>query len=210
MALDLLEGIKLDGDIPRHIAVIMDGNGRWAKNRFMPRPMGHRAGMAAVRETVEGCIDSGVRFLTMFAFSQENWSRPPTEIGALMGLLEEFIERELVDLQANEVEVTVIGDLDRLGDRQRRAVDRLVSQTAGGRALNLNFCISYSGRDELVRAARRIAALATSGEVDLAGIDEELVASHLDTAAFPDPDLLIRTSGEFRVSNFLLWQLAYT
>jgi undecaprenyl diphosphate synthase len=195
--------------IPRHVAIIMDGNGRWAQERHLPRPLGHQAGMKSVREAVEAAREAGVSILTLFAFSQENWQRPPEEIDALMTLLEAYIAKEMADLRANGVRVTVLGDLDRLLPSARRAVDRIMTDTAAGESLALNLCISYSSRAELARAARLLAEDAARGRLDPATIDEEVFASRLLTAPWPDPDLLIRTSGELRVSNFLLWQLAY-
>ncbi len=194
---------------PRHVAIIMDGNGRWARERGLPRPFGHQAGMRSVREVVEGCLEAGVEVLTLFAFSQENWQRPPEEIDALMTLLEEYIAKELDDLKANGVQVNVLGELERLAPSARAAVDRIVSETAPGTKLSLNLCISYGSRAELTRAARLLAEEVARGELRPEDIDEAAVAGRLFTAAWPDPDLLIRTSGEFRVSNFLLWQLAY-
>ena len=206
----LLSEIKTTGDLPQHVAIIMDGNGRWAKDRMLPRSLGHRAGMKSVRESVEGCIEAGVEILTLFAFSQENWSRPDSEIGALMAVLVEFINRELKDLKRNGVEVSALGDLDRLGPKSRAAVDKLVRETAGGSNLNLNLCISYSSRFELARAAKLLAQEVADGVLRPEDIDETAVENRLYTARWPDPDLLIRTSGEQRISNFLLWQLAYT
>jgi undecaprenyl diphosphate synthase len=209
MSDELLRQVKLNGRRPAHIAIIMDGNGRWARGRALPRPFGHKAGMKAVREVVEGALAAGVEVLTLFAFSQENWQRPADEIGALMGLLEEYIAREMAELETQGVRVRFLGDLDRLPASQRGAVDRLMAHTAAGDKLALNICISYSARAELTRAARLLAADAAAGRLDPADIDEEAISSRLYTAAFPDPDLLIRTSGELRISNFLLWQLAY-
>lgn len=206
---DLLPAIRRDGRIPNHIAVIMDGNGRWAQARALPRPAGHKAGMAAVRELVEGGLEAGVRVLTLFAFSQENWQRPQPEIDALMRLLEEYIARETAELAKQGVAVSILGDLDRLSPGARRAVDRLTSATAAGRNLALNLCISYGSRSELVRAARMLAEEVVRGERTLDQIDEASRARRLYTAPWPDPDLLIRTSGEQRLSNFLLWQVAY-
>jgi undecaprenyl diphosphate synthase len=187
----------------------MDGNGRWARGRKLPRPLGHHAGMGAVREVVAGCLEAGVEVLTLFAFSQENWQRPAPEIEALMGLLEEYIAREADELREKRVSVRIFGDLERLGPGARAAVDRVMAHTAGGTALALNLCISYSSRAEIVRAARLLAEEAAAGKLDPAEIDEDRFAQQLYTAAWPDPDLLIRTSGEMRLSNFLLWQLAY-
>lgn len=205
----LLDRIRLHGAIPAHVAVIMDGNGRWAKGRALPRPFGHHAGMKSVRETVEGCLAAGVDVLTLFAFSQENWQRPVEEIGALMSLLEEYIAKEAADLHKNGVTVRFLGDLERLSPTARSAVERIERETSGGTKLSLNICLSYSGRAEITRAARLLAEEVRQGELDPADIDEAAIARHLWTAAWPDPDLLIRTSGEMRISNFLLWQLAY-
>jgi undecaprenyl diphosphate synthase len=165
--------------------------------------------MTAVREVVEGALAAGVGVLTLFAFSQENWQRPPGEIDALMSLLEEYIAKEADELRGQGVAVRILGDIDRLTGGARRAVDRIVADTAGGTALALNLCISYSSRAEIARAARLLAEEAAAGRLDPASIDEEALARQLYTAPWPDPDLLIRTSGEMRISNFLLWQLAY-
>jgi undecaprenyl diphosphate synthase len=207
---DLLAQVRLNGGVPRHVAIIMDGNGRWARGRLMPRPLGHRAGMKAVREVVEGAIQSGVEVLTLFAFSEENWNRPPTEISALMDLLEEYIAREVAELHGQGVRVNVLGDLNRLGPKQRAAVERIEADTRSGTKLSLNLCISYSSRAELAGAARLLAEEVLKGTKRLEDLDEAALASKLYTASWPDPDLLIRTSGEQRLSNFLLWQLAYT
>jgi undecaprenyl diphosphate synthase len=209
MPKDLLQRIRVHGSVPTHIAIIMDGNGRWAKGRSLPRPLGHHAGMKAVREVVEGCVEAGVGVLTLFAFSQENWQRPADEIEALMRLLEEYIAREARELRSRGVSVRILGHLERLGPGARRAVERIMAETAGGRSLALNLCISYSARGEIARAARLLAESAAAGLLDPAEIDEEAVGRMLYTAEWPDPDLLIRTSGEMRISNFLLWQLAY-
>jgi undecaprenyl diphosphate synthase len=209
MADDLLQRLRVHGAVPAHVAIIMDGNGRWAKGRSLPRPLGHHAGMTAVREVVEGSLAAGVGVLTLFAFSQENWQRPPREIDALMSLLEEYIAKEADELRGQGVSVRILGDIDRLTGGARRAVDRIVADTAGGTALALNLCISYSSRAEIARAARLLAEEVAAGRLDPAAVDEEALARRLYTAPWPDPDLLIRTSGEMRISNFLLWQLAY-
>ena len=209
-AAELLAQIRVGGEVTRHVAVIMDGNGRWAQERHLPRSVGHREGMKAVREAVEGCIAAGVEVLTLFAFSEENWKRPPMEIGALMSLLEEYIARETAELRSNGVEVHVLGDLTRLKPQAREAVDRLLAQTRGGTKLLLNLAISYSSRGEIARAARRLAEDVLQGRLALEDVDEDAVSLRLYTAGLPDPDLLVRTSGEQRISNFLLWQLAYT
>ncbi len=205
----LLRQVKLHGALPAHVAIIMDGNGRWARGRALPRPFGHKAGMKAVREVVEGALAAGVEVLSLFAFSQENWQRPAEEIGALMGLLEEYIAREMAELKDQGVTVRFLGDLDRLPPAQRAAVERLMTHTTGGGRLALNILISYGSRAELARAARLLAEEVRAGRLDPAEVDEEALSRQLYTAAFPDPDLLIRTSGELRLSNFMLWQLAY-
>jgi undecaprenyl diphosphate synthase len=205
----LLQRIRLNGAIPTHVAVIMDGNGRWAQGRSLPRPLGHAAGMAAVREAVEACLATGVEVLTLFAFSQENWQRPADEIAALMNLLEEYIQKEMSDLRARRVAVRFLGELDRLVPSAREAVERIVATTAGGDALALNICVSYGSRAEITRAARLLAEDVAAGRIRADQVDEEALARRLYTAEWPDPDLLIRTSGEQRISNFLLWQLAY-
>lgn len=210
MADDLLTQIRLNGAVPRHIAVIMDGNGRWARERALPRPLGHRAGMKAVREVVEGAIEAGVEALTLFAFSEENWQRPATEISALMQLLEEYIAREMAELRSQGVTVHVLGDRTRLSPGACAAVAQIESETSAGGKLALNLCISYSSRGELARAARLLAEDVLKGVKRLEDIDEDAMRTKLYTARWSDPDLLIRTSGEFRLSNFLLWQLAYT
>jgi undecaprenyl diphosphate synthase len=207
---DLLQQIRLHGDVPRHVAVIMDGNGRWARERGQPREFGHRRGMRAVREAVEAASDAGVEVLTLFAFSQENWYRPLGEVSALMGLLELYVRRERRDLKEKGVEVRAIGELERLGPRTRAALEGIVEHTRGGTGLRLNLAISYGARAELARAARRLAERVADGTLLPGEIDEDLLASELYTAGDPDPDLLIRTSGELRISNFMLWQLAYT
>src|SRR2546425_737529 len=186
----------------------MDGNGRWARERHLPRPLGHRAGMKAVREVVEGAIAAGVEVLTLFAFSEENWQRPPTEISALMELLEEYIAAEVEELRQQGVRVHVLGDRARLGPGARAAVERVEWETRDGARLVLNLCISYSSRAEIARAARLLAEDVLKGTKRLEEIDEEAVQERLYTAPWRDPDLLIRTSGERRLSNFLLWQLA--
>jgi undecaprenyl diphosphate synthase len=210
MPSDLLAQIRMNGDVPRHVAIIMDGNGRWARARGRPREFGHRAGMRAVRETVEGAKDAGVQVLTLFAFSQENWHRPAGEVSALMSLLELYVRKEQRELKAMGVEVRAIGRLVRLGPRTRRALERIVEHTRGGTGLRLNLAISYGARAEIVDAARALADRVARGTLVPEEIDEALFASHLYTPDDPEPDLLIRTSGELRISNFMLWQIAYT
>ena len=209
-AAELLAQVRVHGAVPRHVAIIMDGNGRWARERRLPRPFGHRSGMRAVREVVEGAVEVGLDVLSLFAFSQENWQRPTTEIDALMSLLQEYIARESDELHDRGVRVRALGALDRLTPAAAAAVDRVVTRTAANDRLTFNLFISYSGRAELVRAARLLAEDAAAGRVDPAAIDESTFAARLYTDGCPDPDLLIRTSGEQRVSNFLLWQMAYS
>jgi undecaprenyl diphosphate synthase len=208
-AAELLAQIRVNGAVPRHVAVIMDGNGRWARERRMPRAFGHRSGMKAVREVIEGAVEVGLEVLSLFAFSQENWQRPETEVSALMSLLEEYVAREADELEEKGVRVRVLGALERLTPTAAAAVDRVVRQTAANDRLRLNLFISYGARAELVRAARLIAADVASGRLEPDAINEEEIRTRLYTADCPDPDLLIRTSGERRISNFLLWQLAY-
>jgi undecaprenyl diphosphate synthase len=188
----------------------MDGNGRWARARSLPRYRGHAAGMQAVRDVVEGAVEAGVQVLTLYAFSQENWNRPPHEITALMLLLERYLVKERRDLQQRGVEVRVFGELERLPASARRAIFEMERATAGGANLRLNLMISYSGRAELVRAVRRLAEKVCGGELAPEALDEAALEGELFTTGLPDPDLLIRTSGEQRISNFMLWQLAYT
>ncbi len=195
--------------MPRHIAIIMDGNGRWARERHMPRPFGHRSGMKAVRAVVEASIEAGVEWLSLFAFSQENWQRPQPEISALMSLLEEYVASELDELRQQGVRVRVHGDLSRLNAAAARAVERAVTETASCDRLGLNLFISYGGRAELVRAMRLVADDVQAGRLRPDQVDEDIIRTRLYTAGCPDPDLLIRTSGEQRLSNFLLWQVAY-
>ena len=210
MADDLLQQLRVNGAVPRHVAVIMDGNGRWARERGRPREFGHRAGMRAVREAVEAAADAGVEVLTLFAFSQENWHRPQGEVSALMALLELYVRKERRELKEKGVEVHAVGELHLLGPRTRAAIESIVEHTRGGKRLRLNLAISYGSRTEIVRAARRLAERVREGTLMPGEIDETLFAGELYSPGDPDPDLLIRTSGELRISNFMLWQLAYT
>ena len=210
MTPDLLQQAREGGAIPRHVAIIMDGNGRWARQRGLPRHAGHREGMKSVREALEGSVDLGIEVLTLFAFSTENWNRPPREISALMGLLELYARKEKADLIKQGVQVHVLGDLDRLSSRTRRAVNGITEATAGGQVLRLNLMISYSGRREILMAVRSLAREVAQGRWAPEDLEEDLFQDHLFTRGLPDPDLLVRTSGELRISNFMLWQLAYT
>jgi undecaprenyl diphosphate synthase len=207
---DLLDRIRMSGDVPRHVAIIMDGNGRWARQRGLPRHLGHREGMKSVREVIEGAGDAGLKVLTLFAFSTENWQRPAQEVSALMGLLKLYALKEREDLKRQGVEVHVLGELDRVDPTTRKAVDTIVEGTRGGTRLRLNLMISYGGREEIIRGVRVLAERVQRGELDPEAIDDSVLEATLCTAGLPDPDLLIRTSGEQRISNFMLWQMAYT
>ena len=198
------------GNLPRHIAIIMDGNGRWARARGVPRLFGHRAGRESVREAVKGCVALGVEVLTLYTFSTENWKRPKREVDALMGILQETLRAEREELRANNVRLAVIGRAQDLPASVRKAIAETQSFLSGSSGLLLNLALSYSGRAELVDALRAILRDERSGKLDPAAVDEAFVSSFLYTAGLPDPDLLIRTSGELRLSNFMLWQLAYS
>ncbi len=206
---ELLSTVRRNGNVPTHVAIIMDGNGRWARDRHLPRALGHRSGMTAVREVIEGSVEAGVEFLSLFAFSRENWERPASEVEALMSLLVEYVGREADELTVKGVRVRVLGDLSRLTSAASDAVAEVVGRTAANSRLVLNLFISYGARDEIVRAAQALAREAAAGTLDPDAITEAMLSARLYTADCPDPDLLIRTSGEQRISNFLLWQLAY-
>lgn len=195
--------------VPQHVAVIMDGNGRWAEQRSKPRYAGHRAGVAPVRRTVEHAARRGVSYLTLFAFSSENWSRPRDEVSRLMGLIQEAIRREVDELDRNDVRLRFIGRRDLLNPKLVHQMERAERRTENNAGLNLIVAVSYGGRWDLANAARTLAERAARGEIDPASITEDTVAESLQLADVPDPDLLIRTGGERRISNFLLWNLAY-
>jgi len=195
--------------VPRHIAVIMDGNGRWANSRGLPRKAGHRAGAEAVREAVEICQDLGIEYLTLYAFSSENWNRPQDEVDSLMKLLERFLKTKAREIAKKNVRLKAIGRLNLLPERVRRELDQVVEDTKNNDNLTLVLALSYGSREEIVDAAKIIAQKASSGEISPEDIDGDTISKHLYTSEIPDPDLLIRTSGELRLSNFLLWQLSY-
>jgi len=195
--------------IPRHVAVIMDGNGRWAERRGLDRSAGHRAGVEAVRATVRAARDLGVGWLTLYAFSSENWNRPRSEIDVLMRLPEEYFESELDEAVANDIRIRSIGRRDRLPLGVRRSLEEAVARTRGNRGLQLVFALSYGGRGEIVDAARRLLREQELGHLEAEAVNEKTFAAHLDAPELPDVDLLIRTGGERRISNFLLWQVAY-
>ena len=196
--------------MPRHVAVIMDGNGRWAKKRGMPRAFGHRAGVEALEPTIEACGGWGIEALTLFAFSTENWARPKDEVAALMGLIVEYFNKKIDKLDRKGVCIRMLGDLSAVPDLQRETALRAMERTKANEGLQLNIALNYGGRAELLRAARALAEQVRSGALDPADIDEAKFDAELYTAGQPPVDLLIRTSGEQRLSNFMLWQLAYT
>jgi undecaprenyl diphosphate synthase len=195
--------------LPRHIAIIMDGNGRWAQARGLPRIAGHRRGADAVRQTIKGACELGIPYLTLFGFSSENWRRPTDEVHDLMGLLRHFLRGEIAELHKNGVRLRIIGELGRLAPDIVTMIENAIALTRDNDRLNLTVALSYGGRAEIVAAARNIAAKAARGDITDEEVDEAMIAGHLFTADLPDPDLLIRTSGEQRISNFLLWQCAY-
>lgn len=200
---------RFQGRVPRHVAIIMDGNGRWAQQRGMRRIRGHHAGAQSVRRLVEACRYLGVEVLTLYAFSEQNWSRPQDEVSGLMTLFDFYIKRERVRLEKNGVRMRVIGDRDKLSERLRGAIQGLEEYTAHNDKLLLQVAVSYGGREEIVRASRLLAQAVADGQLRPEDITEEVFERCLFTAGTPDPDLIIRTSGELRVSNFLLWQIAY-
>ena len=198
-----------DAMIPTHVAIIMDGNGRWAEARGLPRHAGHRSGVKAVRETVETAAKRGVSYLTLFAFSSENWRRPAEEVGRLMSLFLEALQREVDDLHRNNVRLTFIGAREELQAGLIRKISAAEEKTSDNTGLNLIIAVAYGGRWDIVTAARKLAGKVLDQEIAVADIDDEKLAGELALAGIPDPDLLIRTGGEQRVSNFLLWNLAY-
>jgi undecaprenyl diphosphate synthase len=195
--------------LPHHIAIVMDGNGRWAEARGEPRTAGHRAGVEPVRKVIRECARLGVEALTLFAFSSENWRRPETEVATLMGLFMDTLEREVEELHANRVRLRIIGNRQRLAVRLQQRIAEAEALTAVNDGLRLQVAVSYGGRWDVLEAVRRLAAQAASGAIRAADIDEEMLAGELQLAGLPDPDLFIRTGGDHRVSNFLLWNIAY-
>lgn len=202
--------IQKRGNLPRHVAIIMDGNGRWARRRGLPRIAGHRAAIKAVRESVTGCGNLGIDYLTLYTFSVENWKRPAREVNALMRFLRDTLKKETEELNRNNVRLQVIGRTRDLPEAVIRELSRAATALDGNTGLTLVLALSYAGRVEILDAVRRIAAEVARGEIAEEDIDTDLFGAHLYTAGMPDPDLLIRTSGEMRVSNFLLWQIAYS
>ena len=196
-------------DQPRHVAIIMDGNGRWAKQHKLPRSKGHEQGGRAVERVVDLCIDHGIPWLTLYAFSMENWGRPKAEVSGLMEMLKRFLEKSLPKMQEKGVCFRAIGELELLPEKCRDILTKAINETQGNIALQLTLALSYGSRQEITAAARKLASLAASGKLSPQDITPELLADHLYTAGMPDPDLLIRTSGEMRLSNYLLWQVSY-
>lgn len=191
--------------VPQHIAIIMDGNGRWAKRQNRPRIFGHRAGTENIRRVLRACVESGVKVLTLYAFSTENWTRPQDEVSGLMGIFQDVLEREIDELDSNGVQIRHLGRIDRLSPALQTGVRNAIARTAHNDRIILNVALNYGGRAEIVDAVRALVEAGTSPE----RIDEDAISRHLYTADLPDPDLIVRTSGEFRTSNFLIWQAAY-
>ncbi len=200
----------MNQDHPIHIAIIMDGNGRWAAQRGLPRIAGHRAGVDAVRSVVEECARLQIPYLTLFAFSTENWRRPKEEVGALMVLLDQFLKRELSTLMKNNVRLNTIGQPGDLPENVQRTLEDVTGKSSSNTGLTLTLALSYSGRDDIIQAVYRIAEDVSDGTLEPGSMDADTFSSYLSTSDIPDPDLLIRTSGEMRISNFLLWQIAYS
>lgn len=196
--------------IPQHVAIIMDGNGRWAKKRFLPRNAGHTQGSKRVEEICRAAHELGVKYLTIYAFSTENWSRPEDEVSALMKILRNYLKESIKKATENNMRVRVIGDRGRLDEDIRQSIQQLEEVSAANTGLNFQIALNYGARDEMLRAMRRLVADYREGRFEQEQLDEQLFSSYLDTAGIPDPDLLIRTSGEQRLSNFLMWQCAYT
>ena len=206
----LRQAVLEAGSLPVHIAIIMDGNGRWAKQRSLPRVAGHREGINSVREITRVCGELGIKHLTLYTFSAENWARPRQEVSALMSLLLTTIRKEVAELHKNNVKLTTIGDLKTLPKAAQKGLNEGMELTRDNTGLNLNLALSYGGRQEIIRALRKIVQDVQAQVIKPDSINEELLGQYLYTAHIPDPDLLIRTGGEYRVSNFLLWQIAYT
>lgn len=205
------EKIQLDMErIPDHIAIIMDGNGRWAKQRKLPRTMGHRAGMKNIKMMVEESSNLGVKYLTLYAFSTENWKRTKEEVGALMDLVVEFINKEFEELHRNNVKLNSIGDISKLPEKSKIAVEDAMYKTRNNTGLTLNIALNYGGRDEIVKGVKEIAKEVLEGKLQVDNIDDKIISDHLYTSGMPDPDIVIRPSGELRLSNYLLWQSAYS
>ena len=206
---NLFYDINLD-KVPAHIAIIMDGNGRWAKSRFMPRTYGHKVGVETIRKVVKECSRLGVKYLTLYAFSTENWKRPKEEVSALMGLLVKYLRNELEELHKNNVKILTIGDISKLPQACIEELDHAKEKTKDNTGLVMSLALNYGGRNDLVNAVKNISQEVVDGKISVDDIGDDLISSHLSTKESPDPDLVVRTSGEQRLSNFLLWELAYS
>lgn len=206
---NLFYDINLD-KVPAHIAIIMDGNGRWAKSRFMPRTYGHKVGVETIRKVVKECSRLGVKYLTLYAFSTENWKRPKDEVSALMGLLVKYLRNELEELHKNNVIILTIGDISKLPQACIEELDHAKEKTKDNTGLVMSLALNYGGRNDLVNAVKKISQEVVDGKISVDDIGDDLISSHLSTKESPDPDLVVRTSGEQRLSNFLLWELAYS
>ncbi|HHY60974.1 MAG TPA: isoprenyl transferase [Clostridia bacterium] len=201
---------ELAQNLPRHIAIIMDGNGRWAQKRNMPRAAGHRQGVESLKRIVEACLELGIEILTVYAFSTENWKRPKEEVDILMNLLVEYLQKEIANLEQQGVRICPIGEISKLPATAVRELEEAQERTKHNHRLILNVALNYGGRAEIARAVKEIAQLVREGKISPEDITEDTISDHLTTRGMPDPDLLIRPSGEYRISNFLLWQIAYT
>ncbi len=207
---EIQKELRKQGSLPRHIAIIMDGNGRWAKQRGLPRIAGHREGVRSVRDIVEACGELGIEVLTLYTFSTENWRRPQKEVSALMKLLLKTLRKEINDLVKNNVRLLTIGNLEKLPKIAHQGMLEGIAATRENTGLKLNLALNYGGREEIVSAVQKIALMIQQGKIQPQEIDRKMISQFLYTEGLPDPDLLVRTSGEYRISNFLLWQLAYT
>ena len=206
---NLIDNIDLS-NIPTHIAIIMDGNGRWAKERLLPRTLGHKAGVEAIRSVIKEGSNLGVKHITLYAFSTENWKRPKLEVEALMNLLNTYLKKELKEIHENNVKITTIGDIEVLPIKSLEAVNNAINITKDNTGLNLNIALNYGSRNDIKNAVVDIVKNCKSGKIDIEDINEDMISNYLSTKSIPDPDLIIRTSGEQRISNFLLWELAYS
>ena len=208
--LKIIEEFKKRGDIPKHIAIIMDGNGRWARKRNLPRAVGHQRGIETVREMLQASSQLGVKFLTLYTFSTENWKRPQDEVTTLMRLIVKSLQNETDELNSNDIRLTVIGNIKSLPEVVQKELNEAIEKTKNNKKMVLNLALSYGGRWELIKAVKNIMTKFENGEITKEDVTEKLISENLDTKDMPDPDLLIRSGGEFRISNFLLWQIAYS
>ena len=208
--LKIIEEFKKRGNIPKHIAIIMDGNGRWARKRNLPRAVGHQRGIETVREMLQASSQLGVKFLTLYTFSTENWKRPQDEVTTLMRLIVKSLQNETDELNSNDIRLTVIGNIKSLPEVVQKELNEAIEKTKNNKKMVLNLALSYGGRWELIKAVKNIMTKFENGEITKEDVTEKLISENLDTKDMPDPDLLIRSGGEFRISNFLLWQIAYS